>query len=40
MIEVKYCESSDIKENDGVVVMLLFNQRNLVITKRDNDFEI
>ncbi len=38
MIEVKYRENSDIKENDGIVVMSSFNQPNLVITKRDNDF--
>lgn len=40
MIEVKYRENSEIKENDGIVLMSSFNKPNLVITKRDNDFGV
>lgn len=40
MIEVKYREDSDIKENDAIVTMASSEIPNLVITKRETDFGI
>lgn len=40
LIEVKYRENSEIKENDGIVLISSSNLPNLVITKRDIDFGI
>jgi predicted AAA+ superfamily ATPase len=38
MIEVKYRETSEIKENDAIVTMAKNDVPNLVVTKRDMDF--